>query len=199
MKKVQKSSMFLLATLLFGVVLLPITASADRCLVVYPEALSIYHYDVNEYYTVTYGDPLYDAMYDRGGEVLIDSNSNEIAWDIYQAPNLAGFEPSMNGQEGYFTIGNQFNLIVDGFYRQPTTYENIILVFESDPNWCSPVMSVNGVPVAGNTYAIGDLTVSTPTPYGNNYSDIMALDFSWAGCYGVRIWAYADENYNGVL
>ena len=151
MKKLQKKAMLILVSLLFGAMLLPVTASADRCLVVYPEALSRYHYDVNEYYTVTYGNPLYNPIYDRGGEVLISFGDNKIALDIYQAPNLIGFRPSMNGQEGYFSIGNQLNLIIDGFYRQPTTFENIILVFESDPTWCSPALSVDGVPVVGTT------------------------------------------------
>jgi hypothetical protein len=189
----------LFISLLAGTAFLPSRASADRCLVVYPEGATRYHYDVTEYFTVTFGDPRYDAMYDRGGEVLIRYSDDKIALDIYQAPNLAGFVPSANGQEGYFSIGNLLNLVVDGFYRQPTTYENIILVFEPDPSFCSPAISVDGTPLAGWTFPIGDLIVSTPASNGNNYSDTTTRTVYWAGCYGVRIWAYADENYNGVL
>ncbi|HSG29304.1 MAG TPA: hypothetical protein VLA34_12555, partial [Candidatus Krumholzibacterium sp.] len=52
--------------------------------------------------------------------------------------------------------------------------------------------------VVGGTYAIGDIVVSTPTPFGNNYSDVEVFDVSWRGCYGVHIWAFSDENYNGI-
>lgn len=181
------------SALLFSAVTL-----ADPCLVVYPTAPAVYHYDVNEYYTVTYGDSLYDAMYDRGGEVLIDINSGGIDLSIYQIPNLVGFTPSTNGEEGYFFIGSSFTLVIDGFSNAPTTYENILLVFDPDPGACTPMITVDGNPVTGDTYPIGDLTVSTPTPEGNNYSDTITMSINWLGCYGVRIWAFADENYDGM-
>jgi hypothetical protein len=52
--------------------------------------------------------------------------------------------------------------------------------------------------LAGNVYSAGNLVVSTPTEYGNNYSDTIALDINWSGCIGVHIWAFSDENFNGV-
>ena len=171
---------------------------ADPCLIVYPDVPAKYHYDVNEYYTVGYGHPLYDPMYDRGGEVLIDINTGGIAYNIYQIPYLTGFEMSTNGQEGYFFIGSSFNLFVDGFSNAPTTYPNIILVFDTDPYGCTSSITVDGIPVTGDTYAIGDLTVSTPTTEGNNYSDTVTKAIKWLGCYGVRMWAFADENNNGI-
>jgi hypothetical protein len=177
----------------------PNNAAADPCLVVYPTSNTTYHYDVNEYYTVSYGDSLYDPMYDRGGKVLIDINTNEIAYNIYQSPNLAGFQPSTDGREGYFFIGGSFDLYIDGFTNTPTTYTNILLVFEPDPQLCNPTIQVDGQPVTGNTFPLGDLTVSTPTPDGNNYSDSIVTSIVWSGCYGMQIWAFADENYNGIL
>jgi hypothetical protein len=57
---------------------------------------------------------------------------------------------------------------------------------------------VGGSPVVGNRIAIGDLVVSTPTPAGGNYSDTITKFVEWGGCYGVRIWAFADENHNGM-
>ncbi|MCK5407887.1 MAG: hypothetical protein KAJ37_10545 [Candidatus Krumholzibacteria bacterium] len=181
-----------------GLVMISATAFADPCLVVYPVSPAKYHYDVNEYYTVTAGHPLYDPMYDRGGEVLIDINTDEIAYNVYQIPNLVGFEQSTNGQEGYFFIGSYFELIVDGFSNEPTTYENIIVVFEPDPDYCDPMISVDGDPVVGLRYPLGDLVVSTPTPDGNNYSDTITKHVTWSGCYGVRMWAFADNNYDGI-
>lgn len=180
---------------------LAVPAGADPCLVVYPDGVCSYHYDVNEYYTVTMGHPLYDPMYDRDGEVLIEVGTNEIDMSIYQAPGLAGFEPSTNGEEGYFMIGTDFNLIVDGWSNTPTTYENILLVFVSDPAYCTPVITVDGNPVLtdpglGPYYPIGNLAVSTPAADGNNYSDTAGFSVHWEACSGVRIWAFADTDYN---
>jgi hypothetical protein len=176
-----------------------VNSNPDPCLIVYTTDPTVYHYDISEYYTVSTGHPLYDPMYDRGGEVLIDINTNEIALDIYQAPNLTGFEMSTGGEEGYFSIGTEFDLVIDGWSNNPTTYVNILLVFDPDPDYCSPVITVDGDPVSGDTYPCGDLVVTTPTPDGNNYSDTMTKHIVWSGCSGVRIWAFSDANYNGQM
>lgn len=186
---------------LLAVGLLAAPAIADPCLVVYPTTNCIYHYDVAEYYTVGPGDPLYDPMYDRNGEVLIDINDNQIALNIYQAPGLSGFTPSTGGQEGYFFTGHDFDLVVDGFNHAPTTYVNILLVFVPDPSYCSPLVTVDGNPALydaglGWYYPVGDLVVSTPTPTGNNYSDTVTLSIHFDLCTGMRMWAFADENYD---
>jgi hypothetical protein len=173
-------------------------ASADPCLVVYPDCPCIYRYDVTEYYTVGPGDPLYDPMYDRGGLVLLETGTDEIDPSIYQAPMLSGFEPSVDGNEGYIFVDTDFNLIVDGFSNAPVTYVNVLLIFDTFvPMDCEPTITVNGMPLTGFTYPVGDLAVSTPTPEGNNYSDTITLSVSWRGCYGLHMWAFSDENYNG--
>ncbi len=176
----------------------PAFVVADPCLVVYPTGPTRYHYDVNEYYTVTHGHPLYDPAYDRGGEVLIDINTDEIALDIYQSPNLIGFQESTGGNEGFFFNGSYLDLVIDGWTNKPAVYKNILLVFDPDPASCQPTITVDGNPVIGNTYPMGNLVVSHPTPYGSNYSETIVAHVTWQGCYGVRIWAFADENYNGV-
>jgi hypothetical protein len=51
-------------------------------------------------------------------------------------------------------------------------------------------------PGLGWYYPIGDLAVSTPTPDGNNYSDTVMENIHWSGCTSVRIWAFADEDYD---
>ncbi len=45
-------------------------------------------------------------------------------------------------------------------------------------------------------YPIGDLVVSTPTPRGGNVSDIVTQNLTWENCIALRIYAFADENYN---
>jgi len=173
---------------------------ADPCLVVYPGGPCVYRYDVNEYYTVGPGEPYYDAEYDRGGKVLLEIGSNEIDGSIYQAPMLAGFEESIDGNEGYIFVGTDFELIVDGFSNDPTTFVNVLVVFDKVvPAGCPPTIYVDGSLLGGMVFNMGDLVVSTPTPNGRNYSDTMSFDVNWRGCYGVHIWAFSDENYNGVM
>jgi hypothetical protein len=185
-----------------ALLVIPGVAFADPCLIVYPDGVAIYHYDPAEYYTVTMGDSLYDAMYDRGGEVLIDINTGEIAYDIYQAPGLSGFEEDADNQ-GLYTMDQDFTLIVDGFSNAPTTYTNILLVFDMiSPDGCTPVILIDGnAPLydagLGYYFPIGDLAVSSPAQ-GGNYSDVLSFDFSWTGCNSIRIWAFADDNFNLV-
>ena len=198
MKKMPMLSIFLTAVL--AMLFAAGAANADPCLVVYPDSPCVYHYDIDEYYTVGPGDPLYDPMYDRGGLVLIDINDDSIDLSIYQAPNLVGFTPSTDGNEGYFFLEKDFTLIVDGFSNSPTTFVNILVIFDDvEPDGCMPAMTVEGMPVTDGVYYAGDLVVSTPTGEGNNYSDTIELMVSWSGCYGIHIWAFSDENYNGVM
>jgi hypothetical protein len=193
----MKHSFLFLAALF--ILSLSSAATADPCLVVYPTGPCVYHYDMTEYYTVGPGDPYYDAEYDRGGEVLLEMGSNEIDHSIYQAPGLMGFEVSTEGNDGYVFLDTEFDLVIDGFSNTPTTYLNIILVFDQFvPDTCVPDIMVNGMPITGNTFSAGDLAVTTPTMDGNNYSDTMTLMVSWHGCYGLHAWAYSDENYSGT-
>jgi len=175
-------------------------ASPDPCLVVYSDGPCTYHYDPAEYYTVGPGDPLYDPLYDRGGKVLLTIGTNDIDMSIYQAPGLTGFIPAYDGDDGYWIDGTDFNLIIDGFSNEPTTYPNILVMFDRfTPSGCVPTIYADGTLVTGFVYGVGDLVVSTPTPDGNNYSDTKTVAISWRGCNGLRIWAFADEDYDGVM
>ena len=200
--KIMNLMRLILSSALAGVLVLAaggaLKADPDPCLVVYPDNPCTYHYDPAEYYTVGPGDPLYDPMYDRGGEVLLTAGTNVIDLSIYQALHLTGFEPTYDGNEGYFFAGTEFTLILDGFSHQPTMYVNILVQFdEVVPSGCVPQICVDGVWLSGMIFNAGDLVVSTPTPYGNNYSDVKTFEVSWRGCYGVHIWAFSDENHNG--
>jgi hypothetical protein len=198
--RLSKAAVLAAVVVLFGLGFAG-SSLADPCLMVYPGSTCVYHYDPAEYYTVGPGDPFYDPMYDRGGEVLLTVGSNEIPYTVYQAPNLVGFVMDSQNQ-GWYTMDTDFDLVVDGFSNVPTTYVNVLLVFDRvEPSFCQPVMTVGGNPVSlyqsglGWYYPIGDLVVSTPT-FGNNYSDVVTLAFSWSGCTSIRIYAFSDENYN---
>jgi hypothetical protein len=197
MKRLQRCFLVLTAVSL-ALIAASSALMADPCLVVYPDAPCVYRYDPAEYYTVGPGDPRYDPMYDRGGWVLLETGTNEIDLSIYQAPHITGFVATYDGDEGYFFAGTAFALIVDGFSNAPTTYPNILVVFDKAvPAGCVPAVTVNGMPVTGGVYHLGDLVVSTPTPEGNNYSDTRTVLVDWRGCYGTRIWAFADADYDG--
>ena len=191
---------FVLAATAF--MLVPAAVHADPCLMVYPAGGVVsYHYGPTEYYTVGPGDALYDPAYDRGGEVLIDINTDVIAYDVYQVPGLAGFQMDSEHQ-GYFIIDKDFVLRVDGFNNVPTTYTNILLVFDLiEPPGCTPTITIDGNPVLfdaglGWYYPIGDLVVSTPQ--GDDYSDVLDFNLSWSGCISLRAWAFADDDFNMV-
>jgi hypothetical protein len=116
---------------------------------------------------------------------------------IYQAPHLTGFVATYDGNEGYFFGGTTFTLIIDGFSGQPTTYPDILVMFDRVvPTGCVPQLTVDGMPVTGDIYHAGDLVVSTPTLNGNSYSDTKTVLIDWRGCYGVRLWAFADEDHD---
>lgn len=171
---------------------------ADPCLVVYPNTPCTYHYSSVEYYTVGPGNPLYDSEYDRGGEVLITVGTNDIDPSIYQAPQLRGFVADAS-DEGYYFEGGRFELIIDGFSNTPTTFVNVLMVFDNpQPAGCTPQVTVDGVPVTGATWPAGDLVVQTPTPVGNNYSDVISYDIEWTGCVGLHVWAFSDPDHNGT-
>ncbi|MBN2071157.1 MAG: hypothetical protein JW814_06820 [Candidatus Krumholzibacteriota bacterium] len=194
---VAKAGWLLLIAMIIA--LMPSEATADPCLVVYPGGPCIYHFDPSEYSLAGPEDSCYDAEYDRGGYVLVEIGSCDIDESIYQAPGLEGFEVSTDGNDGYVFVGTDFDLIVDGFSNKQTTFVNILVVFDKFvPETCYPTILVDGTVLTESFFPTGDLVVSTPTETGNNYSDTMTFDISWFGCYGLHIWAFSDENYNGV-
>lgn len=184
-----------------AVAVAPALVSADVCLMAYTTSPCYYHYSETDFYTVGPGDPLYDPLYDRGGEVLISVGDGKIAFDVYQATNLLGFVHDEVNQ-GYFAVGLAYDLVIDGYNQSPITYHNILVVFDTiDPAGCVPMITVDGNPglfdaALGYYYPIGDLDVSTPTPVGNSYSDTIVLSVQFDGCYGFRAWGFADENHN---
>ncbi|MHB8078670.1 MAG: hypothetical protein ACYDIE_05380 [Candidatus Krumholzibacteriia bacterium] len=173
-------------------------AVADPCLVVYPDTPCVYHYSPSEYYVVGPGDPLYDPLHDRGGQVMLTVGTNEIDESVYQAPHISGFVAD-SSEQGYYFEGDQFDLIIDGFANTPTTYVNVLLVFDNpQPAGCVPQITVDGAPVGGVTWPLGDLVVRTPTASGNNYSDVLTRHVTWTGCAALHVWAFSDPDHNGV-
>lgn len=187
-----------------GALMIPGAVLADACLMAYPTSPCEYHYSSLDKYTVSFGDPLYDPLFDLGGEVLIKIdpiNGDGIALDVYQAPGLTGFVLDEVDQR-YFAIGVNYDLVIDGYNEVPITYTNILLVFDGIlPDGCTPLITVDGQPALfdaglGYYFPIGDLVVSTPTPVGNAFSDVVTLTIGLELCIGVRVWAFSDANFN---
>jgi hypothetical protein len=171
----------------------------DPCLLVYSTDLSIYKYNSSKYYVVTSSHPLYDPEYDRGGEVLIRNFwflPDRIATAVYQAPLLAGFEQAVNENTGYWFTGRLFDLVVDGFSRNPRVYYDVVLSIEPILQNCTPVIFVDGVLIEGPPYVIelGDLHVTTPD--GDYYSDSFVMEVTYQGCMGLYMTAFEDCDHN---
>ena len=119
----------------------------------------------------------------------------------HQASSLTGFVMDPE-EQGYFTNGTNFGVVVDGFSNMPTVFENVIVVFDQTvPTWCQPAVFIGGNPALylsslGWFCPIGNLTVTTPTPWGKSFSDTMTLDLLWQNCWSIRIYAFSDANYN---
>lgn len=202
MSKTAIGGIILLAFL--GFLISPGLVMADVCLMAYPTGPCEYHYSSLEKYTVGPGDPLYDPLYDLGGEVLIKIDpihGDGIALDVYQAPGLTGFVLDEVSQ-GFFAIGVNYDLVIDGYSKNPTTFTNILLVFDGvEPAGCTPLITVGGQPALfdaglGYYFPIGDLVVSTPAPVGKSYSDTITLAIDLQLCTGIRVWGFSDENFN---
>ena len=192
------------AVLIAGLLISPVAVYADTCLMAYTTGPCVYHYSSLDKYTVGSGHPLYDPLFDLGGEVLIKIDpvdGDGIALDVYQAQGLTGFVLDEVNQ-GYYALGVDYDLVIDGYSRVPTTYTNILLVFDGfQPAGCTPSIMVDGNPALhdpglGYYYPIGDLVVSTPAAVGNAYSDTVTLSISVGVCIGFRVWAFSDENFN---
>jgi hypothetical protein len=205
MLKSYKLGLLLLTFVIVGF-LLPLGVDAcdqnhytcDPCLLVYPTYPTIYHYDPSQYYTVTLGHPLYNVAYDRGGAVLIAdmmSGPDRIAYEIYQAPNLMGFQQA-SGYTGFYFTGFSFDIAIDGWSNFPGTRNDLTLIFEPIPSDCSPEIKVGGASVDGPPYVVslGDLVVSTPvvTPTRTYYSNTITKSIEWSGCVGMYIYAFED-------
>ncbi|MBN2170802.1 MAG: hypothetical protein JW819_05745 [Candidatus Krumholzibacteriota bacterium] len=164
----------------------------DICLIAYPQEESVYHYKDSRYFTVGPGHELYDPAFDIDGEVLINSETGEIAWDVYRA-NVVGFEPSHNDWYGFEIHTSPYHLVIEALSEEPAVYVNILLAFAYVPAGCHPMVRVNGELVDGARFALGDLVVNTQGEDGDWFGKIV-VEMSFAGCEGANIWAFSDVN-----
>ncbi len=193
MPKYRPISLFLMVFLL-----LPILARAESSILVYPKGNAVFQFDPSSYKLIYPGDSLYDPAYDRFGVMLWDINRDRIAYELYQAPGLLGFEPGYMQKNAFNLPTNRLTLYVDGFYRVPRRLSDIYVRFLPTPSNAEPVIYVNDSKVEGLVYYIPELVVSTPTENGF-FSDRISLDIVWSGAQAMEIMVFSDKNGDGVF
>jgi len=162
----------------------------------YPSTTSVFRYDPARYEVLQPGDPQFQPSYAIGNQMLWDKVDQRIPTEIYRAPLLVGFEPCPEWTSEYVTLHNQFDHTVDGFAAEPRFLGNVMMRFVPEPATAVSVISVDGVPVTGFVYPLGNLDVTTPVSGG--YSDTIVRSISWTGASAIRIVVFADRNLNGI-
>jgi hypothetical protein len=183
------------AIALFIMVLCPAFASADCCLLAYPDQNAVFHFDPSHYRMILPGDSLYDPAYNRFGVMLWDIENDRIAYELYQAPGLIGFEPASHEANVFNFPANRFTLHIDGFFNQPRRLNDIYVRFLPTPYNAQTTIYANDDLVSGLYYHIPQLVVSTPLGNGF-YSDTIDLEIVWSGAEAMKITVFSDKNGN---
>lgn len=174
------------------------SALSDVGLLVYPAKYATFRYDPADYEVKQPADPLFDPQFAVAGFMLWNKPENRVAFEVYRAQSIAGFEMSANGRSEYCTPGNLAMIVVDGFSEYPRQLSDICVEFQPYPPTSAPLIYVDGVPLQGLRYYIPRLVIATPAGNGF-YSDRATFHLRWLGAQYVRIIVYADKNGNRVF
>lgn len=189
---------YFLILVLFGMAASATPALGDACLLVYPDQNAVFQFNPAHYLAIDRDDPRYDPAYDRFGVMLWDIDNNRIAYELYQAPGLMGFEPAGSGTNSFNIPANKFTLHIDGFFHAPRQLNDIYVRFLPMPANASTVIYANDHLVKGLRYYIPRLVVSTPLENGF-YSDTLPVEIVWSGAEAMKIMVFSDKNGNGVF
>jgi hypothetical protein len=171
-------------------------AIAEPSYLIYPSVPTVFRYDVNRYEVVGSGDALrFNASYAVGNYMLWDRVDNRIPYELYGAPQLVGFEPTVGTSE-FVTYNDKFDLIVNGFGTQPYTIGNLYLRFWPYPAQNSAVLTIDGVTTDRLTVPLASLDVTTPVQDGH-YSGTRVHHVSWTGAGAMEIVAFSDKDGDG--
>jgi len=187
-----------------GIVLVPVfavlasTAFAEPSYLIYPNSPAVFRYDPARYETVTAGDPKFDPYYSVGSVMLWDRIEGRLPVEIYRAPIITSFEESTNGQSEFVTVGNSFEIIVDGFGPAPRTIGGLCVRFTPEPAQALVQLTTDGTLCTGLTHFLPSLEVETPSG-GGFYADTSRFMFSWIGASQLRIVAFSDKDADGVF
>jgi len=168
-------------------------ALAEPSYLIYPNAPASFRYDTNRFELLTPSDPKFDPVYGVGGQMLRDRIAGRVPVEIYRAPTITSFEPSPNGRNEFVIVGNDFEVVVDGFGPSPRTIGGLSIRFWPEPNQAFVQLSIDGHPAAGLTHSLPSLEVTTATGSGY-YADTARFTLSWIGAAVLRVVAFSDKD-----
>jgi len=171
---------------------------AEPSYLIYPSSPAVFRYDPAHYELVSPGDPRFDPAYMIGGQMLWDRVESRIPVELYRAPVITAFEASTSGCNEFITLGNDFDVIVDGFGPSPRTLGSLCLRFWPEPPSALVQVFIDGAPVVALTKGLTPIEVETDIGNGF-YSDTGVHRFTWVGSSGLEIIAFSDKNANGAF
>lgn len=171
-------------------------AFAEPSYLIYPNVPTVFRYDVNRYEIVGSGDALrFNPQFAVGNYMLWDRVDGRIPFEVYGAPQLIGFEPTVGTSE-FVTYNDEFDLVVDGIGTQPYTIGNLYLRFWPYGTQTSTLLTIDGVTSDHLTVPLASLTVNTPVQDGY-FSNTRVHHVSWTGASAMEITAFSDKDGDG--
>jgi hypothetical protein len=168
---------------------------AEPLLLVYPNKPAQFHYNPSDYSALSPGHPDYDANYAVGGVTLWDNAEERIAYEVFRAPWLAGFQESANGMNEFVLMTNEFNLIVDGYGEYPRQLNKIHVQFAPSPPNATAMIEMAWEPLVYLITQVPGIDALESTDEGY-YTGSSSFHIRWSGSVGIRITAFADKNGN---
>jgi hypothetical protein len=168
-------------------------AFAEPSYLIYPNAPAVFRYDPGRYDCLMPGDAKFDPSYSIGNRMLWDRVEGRVAVEIYRAPLITAFEPSGNGRNEFVTVGNDFEIVIDGFGPTKRTIGGLCVRFWPLPNQAILQLTIDGQETSLLTHVLPALEVATAAGSGY-FADTSRFLFSWLGASEVRIVAFSDKD-----
>jgi len=168
-------------------------ANSEPSYLVYPSSPAVFRYDSSRYELVSSGDTRFDPAYSVGGQMLWDFVESRIPIEFYRAPVITGFDVSPTGTNEYVTIGNDFQVIIDGFGTTPRTLGNLCLRFWPQPSSGLLQVFVDGMLATSAATSLAPVEVQTNIGSGF-YADTGVHSVTWIGATAIEIIAFSDKD-----
>ena len=172
------------------------SAFAEPSYLVYPANVpTVFRYDVSRFEVIDSDQEKFDPLYAVGNFMLWDRVEGRVPIEIYRAPQLIGFEPTVGPSE-FVTYRDDFDIVIDGFGATPRTVGNLCLRFWPEPAQNAAILTIDGVSTDRLTTTLDGFEVTTPTGDGH-YSDMRVHHVSWTGAATMKIIAFSDKDGDG--
>ncbi|HET6349214.1 MAG TPA: hypothetical protein VFH88_09035 [Candidatus Krumholzibacteria bacterium] len=173
------------------------SAFAEQSYLLYPTVPTVFRYDVNRYELVSAGESKFNSSYAVGNLMLWDRIEQRIPYEIYETPQLIGFEPT-TGTSEFIVYTEEFDVVIDGFGDAQRTLGNLCLRFYPYSAVTNPSLTVDGV--ASDRLLVHLDPLDVVTPLGNGfYSDTSLHHIVWSGATAMEIVAFSDKDGDGMF